>query len=121
MASAKDILDERLARGEITTDEHAKLAAQISSQGTPAAPKENTSLPKPSAFWGYGGLGVAIFLVITFASVSREAVAECIRTGAGNIAFCQENGVNWGFIYTMYGLAALCALSGISHLVRLKR
>jgi len=125
MATAREILDERLARGEISSEEHANLIAQISQQS--AAPKpgptlaSGMSLPKASAFWGYGGIGVAIFVVVTFASVSRQAITDCVRTGAGNIAFCQENGVNWGFIYTMYGVAALCALSGISHLVRLKR
>lgn len=126
MASAKDILDERLARGEITTKEHARLAAQISQQG--AARESGAPAPTPTAgppwsSWlrSYGSIGVAIFLVITFASVSRGAVAECIRSGAGNIAFCQENGVNWGFIYFMYGVAALCALVGISDLVRSRK
>ncbi|MCA0185996.1 MAG: SHOCT domain-containing protein [Proteobacteria bacterium] len=126
MASAKDILDERLARGEITAEEHARLAAQISQQGAAPergapAPRAPAGLPGPSWLWSYGSIAVAVFVVITFASVSRGAVAECMRSGAGSFSFCQENGVNWGFIYTMYGVAALCALSGISNLVRSRK
>lgn len=48
MASARDILDERLARGEITADEHAKLTAQI-SQTRPRIGKHRVRTARPGS------------------------------------------------------------------------
>lgn len=116
MASAKDILDERLARGEITAEEHTRLAAQISQQGpaperNAAAPLPIGAPPAPSAQPGMGtilwnGLGIVVALawIGLTNSVVDNLIASCVQRGNPQ-SFCQTSGVNWTMVYGSYALA----------------
>lgn len=118
MASPRDILDERLARGEIAPDEHARLAAHLSA-GKPAAPSSSgfdaSQLPKGSVIWGIAGIGMALAMYLFGNSITKDIVADCVRNGAGSLAFCQEKGVNWTFFYLFNALAAFIGLFGLAN------
>lgn len=116
MASARDILDERLARGEITVDEHAKLAAQISQQGS--APERNAAAPQPTGapatppaqpsmgktLWNGMGIVVALAWIGLTNSVVDDLISSCVQRGNPQ-SFCQTSGVNWTMVYGSYAIA----------------
>lgn len=83
MTDARSILDQRLARGEISTDEHQRLTESL-------ATTEPDEPPPPRGSWSKGGLlaGCAILAVLLssmFKNTSAEVLAECeARSGVGN-------------------------------------
>lgn len=82
MASPKDLLDERLARGEITHDEYDRIQSKLSSQPTTATTPHSTQAAQPSSFkrdgwWGFVifGIGANIFTFKMLAAGTQQGFA----------------------------------------------
>jgi hypothetical protein len=103
MADARTILDERLAKGEISKEEYASLLATISTDAPiPLAPAKKGS--PPNLLLGMAALCLAIFMVF-YANTQLDHSLP----GMGNaVAF-------W------YVLAAICAVLGVVQFIDTRR
>ena len=93
---ALEILNRRLANGEITPDQYDELAARIGKADRvitdpkiePVEPKTN-SVP---TWLGYVGIASAIFLVMIISQSTSELMQECLQSRSQS--YCDENAVN---------------------------
>jgi hypothetical protein len=121
MASAKDILNERLARGEITPDEHERLSAHLRSHEPPKASAQlsdaakDFTLPKGSWFIGFVCIVGGIGLFRVGSNVKEEILASCRKAG-NSFDFCYQHGINWPIVYLWYALTAIMVMYGIAKL-----
>jgi hypothetical protein len=131
METPRDILDARLARGEISAQEHEALAARLAPGAKPApaepaaaaraqAPAANHRL-KGSYLWGMLGVGGAVLLFSAASNLPKGIVADCVSQGLGDLAFCQNQGVNWGAVAAVYIAAGLVGLFGLANFALPKR
>ena len=121
MSKAKEIADERLARGEITVEEHEILVSRLSSPSQPASSeassnaatqKSENEMPKGSYLWGIAGL-VMCFISYNFGrGLADNIIMDCVNEGRGSFEFCRDNGVKWPFIYAIYTFSGLMLLYG---------
>ncbi len=131
METPRDILDARLARGEITAQEHEALAARLAQSAKPApapqaaAPRSAAPAadngPKGSYLWGVLGVGGAVLLFSAASNLPKGIVADCVSKGLGDLAFCQNQGVNWGAVTAVYIAAGLLGLFGLANFALPKR
>ena len=128
MASARDILDERLARGEITLQEHQTLAERMrdtSAQAAPARLISNAPDVSPSQsgtgsiLWNGLGVVVAIVWIGLTNNVVNDIIATCIQRGS-SAGVCQTSGVNWPMVYASYLIALAVGASSAFALFRHK-
>lgn len=120
MGSPRDILDERLAKGEITADEHEALAGRLRADDdrTAAPPTQSptrTEFPRGSFLWGALGIGVGVAMYITSSNLVEDIIARCMDR-ANTFAWCKENGVKWPLIYLWNGFAIFLGLFGLINL-----
>jgi uncharacterized membrane protein len=123
MSSARDILDERLARGEISADEHATLAARLGS-GTAAAPLPerpsdaagSNTRTNPAIVWNAIGVAVAAGWALFTNQIVQNLINSCAQNG-GSLASCQATSINWPMVYGSYGLALLIGVSCVVSIV----
>lgn len=127
MSSAREILDERLARGEISPDEHATLAARLSTAPA-AAPAAERGTPtgsfgapgKGSMIWNVMGLVVAGGWVLLTNGVVQNLITACVQRG-GTAASCNASVINWPMVYGSYGIAVLIGVSAVVSLLAAKK
>jgi len=120
MTSPRDILDERLARGEITPEEHAKLAGHLGPEKKPAQADRVTPSAQPGGSWLWAVVGLISGFGLYRASsgVFENIIAECMKQGSSH-AFCEANAVNWPVVYGVNGLAILLVGTGLLNLFRI--
>jgi len=120
MSKAKEIADERLAKGEISTEEHKILISRLSTpmesvsgksiENTPTQ-TSNSEMPKGSYFWGVAGLVMSILVYYYTANMVDEIVLKCQQRG-NTFDFCRQYGVRWPVMYGMYAFSAFMLLYG---------
>lgn len=92
MSDARSIADERLAKGEITREEHAAILASLK----PAPQPEKTD----KTAWIMLASSAVIFLVVKMAST--------------NIARYEgESAINWTLVYVIYAVCGLLFFIGL--------
>jgi hypothetical protein len=121
VSDARKILDERLAKGEITEAEHEKLLARIDVQKVSSEKEKSdghakSELPKGSVWQGVAGLVLAVVIYNYSSNAASDIIMDCVNDGRGSFNFCKENAVKWPFVYAGYGLAGFLALTGIVNL-----
>lgn len=121
MASAREILDERLARGEITQTEHEALAARLAGgantkAGSPSVPAALTG----STAWNIGGAVVAIIWAGLTSNVVNSVIERCVESGSTQ-ALCRASAVNWPMVYGSYTIAAIVGVWSLAAIVLHKR
>ena len=96
MSEARKIADSRLAKGEITPDEHARITNALVSESPPAPPEgakgakpDNTISPHLAWFGLMGSVVIALGV--------RMAVANEMRAGYS---------INWTLVYIVYAVCA---------------
>ncbi|WP_223478900.1 hypothetical protein [Oricola indica] len=113
-------MDERLAKGEITTEEHEALASRLRADDDRTAAHTHspprTELPRGSFFWAALGIGVGVAMYITSSNLVEDIIARCMDR-ANTFAWCKENGVKWPLIYLWNGFAIFLGLFGLINLV----
>ena len=87
MTRARDIADERLARGEITIGDHAQIVSTIvaDEHGTPT-PLKLVDLIEPEGYMGTGMLLLAAAIV--FLSLGGPVTVLAYVSVLGGIALC---------------------------------
>lgn len=113
MSDARSIADTRLAKGEITAEEHAKITASLESTVSPPPPVPNfekqhfeSQRSDLNKAWTMLGSGVVVFLCIKF------TVDEIVASG---------DPVRWGLVYIVYALCAVAVIAGIGGILSSKK
>lgn len=115
MASAREILDERLAKGEITAQQHEELAGRLDRPHAAAASPAGMQPATPSStrlkmFLNIGGVIGSLILLNVAIQTVQDIIGECISRG-GSAAICQATAVNWPMVYGGYAVLALIGIS----------
>lgn len=100
MSEARKIADNRLAKGEITPQEHAKIIAATDTAPPQNAGKDDSDAPKLTlnAAWMWLVIGLVIFLCV------KASVDEVVASGEP---------VRWGLVYSIYAFCAFAVLGGL--------
>jgi len=116
MASANDILDERLARGEITPEEHEQLSARLGANERPAPAKATErALLKGSWFWAAAAITTAISGWVIVDNGVDLNITSCLK-GGRDVAYCREYGIKWSRVYFAYTVIAAIGVFGVANL-----
>lgn len=110
MATPREIIDERLAKGEITIDEHTALAATI------ATSSNSSSQSLPAAEWGKVIITIILFILAIRAyntNPSAESFHRYVETAFAQLAASGEAAKNSskGLGEAVFGL--LCTASPV--------
>lgn len=122
MPTAREILDERLARGEISAHEHETLAARLGagSGASPSTGASTLSLTKGSKAMNIAGVVVALAWMGLTSNVVNGMIDTCMQGGRTE-AMCRASGINWPMVYGSYIIAIVVGLSSLAALVLAKR
>lgn len=124
MSSARDILDERLARGEISADEHAALTARLGTGAASGSPVDrispaagNKTKTTMTIMWNAFGIAIAAAWMVFTNQIVQNLIRDCIDRG-GLPASCQANTIKWPLVFASNSLSVLvgvvCVLSIIA-------
>ena len=107
MGNAKEILEQRLAKGEISLEEHAKIVAAMDKPLAQAGKDDfNAQRKDLNLAWMWLAGGIMIFLCV------KLAVDKLVASG---------DPVKWWLVYAVYAACAFLAFCGLGGVLGSKK